>query len=253
MSHYVLYLDESETFTPNGNRYFAVAGVIVEKNSLVSVTADLDTLKSRLWTGDPAATSHILHEKEISEAHKTGRARNTCYNIFRANQKVLDLYAGLSNIIKKHSIATLGVCLDKTALVSNYPGETNAQLTIALQMLLENYCHYLQHVQGKGDICYESLQEPGNQPLRQRFYELEALGTMYYTPHFFQTHIGDICFEDKSNNLPGLQLADFIPNTYARKCAGIPAKHAAFQQCVMRQAYDGGMGNRPKFGLKKIP
>lgn len=253
MSQYVLYLDESETFTPGGDHYFAVAGVVIEECNLVSVTADLDALKSRLWTGDPAATSYILHEKEISEAHKTGRARNTCYNIFRANQKVSDLYSGLSQIIKQHSIATLGVCLDKTSLISNYPGETNAQLTIALQMLLENYCHFLQHVQGKGDICYESLQEPGNQPLRQRFYELEALGTMYYTPHFFQTHIGDICFVDKTNNLPGLQLADFIPNTYARKCAGITAKHTAFQQCVMRQAYDGGMGNRSKFGLKKIP
>lgn len=89
-------------------------------------------------------------------------------------------------------------------------------------MLLENYCHFLKHNTATGDICYESLQEPGNQPLRQRFYELEALGTMYYTPHFFQTHIGDIEFCGKNENLAGLQLADFIPNTMARSAARMP-------------------------------
>ena len=156
-------------------------------------------------------------------------------------------------IIKKYNIATLGVCVNKSVLMKNYPGETNAQLTIALQMLLENYCHFLEHMHATGDICYESLQEPGNQELRQRFYELEALGTMYYTSHFFQTHIGDIRFENKVDNLAGLQLADFIPNTYARKCARIKPKHDEFKKCVLQQAYDGGISNRPKFGLKMIP
>ena len=110
-------------------------------------------------------------------------------------------------------MATMGVCVNKSALMKNYPGETNEQLTIALQMLLENYCHFLEYMHATGDICYESLQEPGNQELRQRFYELEALGIMYYTSHFFQTHIGDIRFENKADNLAGLQFADFIPNT----------------------------------------
>lgn len=253
MSRYILYLDESETFTSPNDRFFSVAGVIIENNDLSSITNDLDNLKNQLWKTDPLASDYILHEKEISEANKSGRTKNACYNIFRSNQKFRDLYSGLSLIIKKYNIATLGVCVNMSALMKNYPGETNAQLTIALQMLLENYCHFLEHMHATGDICYESLQEPGNQELRQRFYELEALGTMYYTSHFFQTHIGDIRFENKADNLAGLQLADFIPNTYARKCAGIKPKHDDFKKCVLQHAYDGGISNRTKFGLKMIP
>ncbi len=76
---------------------------------------------------------------------------------------------------------------------------------------------------------------------------------MYYTSHFFQTHIGDIRFEGKAKNLVGLQLADFIPNTFARTCSGAKAKHDDFKKIVLRQAYDGNIQNKLKYGLKKIP
>lgn len=253
MAHYRLYLDESETRNASGSSFFVVGGVILNASSEVAVAQELNALKLSLWAGDQQATTHILHEKEITEANKSGRSNDPCYTIFRANGTVEKLYAGLSKLIKMHSITTMGVCVNSDELSRLYPGETNPELTIALQMLLENYCHFLKHNTATGDICYESLQEPGNQPLRQRFYELEALGTMYYTPHFFQTHIGDIEFCGKNENLAGLQLADFIPNTMARSAARMPPKHDSFKQTVLRQAYNGGVGLRDKYGFKVIP
>lgn len=253
MHKYILYLDESETFTAANNRFFAVGGVIIKEDKIDEVSSKLADLKKKLWAGDANASSYILHEKEISEAKKHGHARNACYNIFRTNGKYSDLYAGLASILKKQNLITMGVCIDETALGRLYPGITNSKLTIALQMLLENYCHFLGQQNAVGDICYESLEDSGNQELRQRFYELEALGTMYYTPGFFQTHIGDIRFEKKTENLAGLQLADFIPNTFARSCSGATAKHEDFKKRVLHQAYDGKLSNRPKYGLKLIP
>ena len=253
MGQYTLYLDESETFNNSHNHFFAVGGVIIENTQNSLVEADLTTLKSKLWEGDHNSSGYILHEKEITEAKRYGHAKNPCYNIFRSNTKQNDLYAGLAIILKKYNLTTLGVCIDDASLTRLYPGETNKHLTIALQMLLENYCHYLGQMNSTGDICYESLLDPGNQELRQRFYELEALGTMYYTSHFFQTHIGDIRFEGKTKNLVGLQLADFIPNTFARTCSKAKAKHDDFKKIVLRQAYDGGIQNKQKYGLKLIP
>lgn len=253
VAKYTLYLDESETFTATNDRFFAIGGVIIESTAETSISLDLDALKTTLWSGVPNPTQFILHEKEISEARRNGKAKNSCYNIFRYKKTYNYLYLNLSRMLKQHNITTMGVCLDIARLKHLYAGETNSQLTIALQMLLENYCHFLMHRNADGDICYESLQEPQNQELRQRFYELEALGTMYYTPRFFQTHIGDIRFRNKAENVVGLQLADFVPNTLARVAAQIDPKHKDFKNTVLKQAYDGGLKMTPKYGLKTIP
>ena len=165
MAHYKLYLDESETHNASGSSFFVVGSVILNVSSEVAVTQELDALKSSLWTEDQQAASHILHEKEITEANKSGRSNDPCYMIFRANGTVKKLYAGLSKLLKTHAITTMGVCVNSDELSRLYPGETNSKLTIALQMLLENYCHFLKHNAATGDICYESLQEPGNQQL----------------------------------------------------------------------------------------
>lgn len=249
MDKYVLYLDESHI---RGD-YSCVGGVIVKESEVALISADLDKLKQALWASDPHPEQYILHEKEISEAKKYGSVSQPCYNIFRSNRNYNKLYAGLAKIMKRYNISTLGTCVDISSLKNKYPGEVNSNLTIALQMLLENYCHFLTTSNAYGDVCYESLQEPGNTPLRQRFYELQALGTMYYTSHTFQTHIGDIKFCDKNENIAGLQLADFIPNTYARFVAEKKPKHDDFKKAVIKKAYDGKIGDPAKYGLKKIP
>lgn len=145
MAHYKLYLDESETHNASGSSFFVVGSVILNVSSEVAVTQELDALKSSLWTEDQQAASHILHEKEITEANKSGRSNDPCYMIFRANGTVKKLYAGLSKLLKTHAITTMGVCVNSDELSRLYPGETNSKLTIALQMLLENYCHFLKH------------------------------------------------------------------------------------------------------------
>lgn len=253
MSNFILYLDESETHLNGSNMYFCIGGVIIDRSIERTLEVDLNTLKKSLWPSDVDAVNHILHEKEISEAQHNGRATHTYNNVFKQRAMRRQLYSGLSKILTQHHVTTLGACVNMSELNRCYPGESNPKLTIALQLLLENYCHFLVTHNSVGDICYESLQEPGNQGLRQRFYELEALGTMYYTPRAFQTHIGDIAFIEKSANVVGLQLADFIPNTYARKCASLEPKHKGFTSTILKLAYDGNIANACKYGMKKIP
>ena len=138
-------------------------------------------------------------------------------------------------------------------MLSAYGTNTNPKLTVALQLLLENYCHFLMHNNAVGGICYESLLEPENQELRQRFHELKAYGTMYYPSVVLQTHIDNISFVLKKENKAGLQLADFVPNTMARLAAGMPPKSSTLRKNVVRRLYDGGIGDAHKYGGKVIP
>lgn len=253
MDHYTLYLDESETFTNSGQRYFAVGGVILPDSEDASVSQALDNLKMRLWPGDASATGYILHEKEISEVRKTKTKGLPHYSIFRGKHSVKQLYNDLSRILLNGKLTTMGVCISLPAMMNAYGTNTNSKLTVALQLLLENYCHFLIHNNAIGSICYESLLEPGNQELRQRFHELKAFGTMYYPSVVLQTRIDNISFSPKKENKAGLQLADFVPNTLARLAARMPPKSITLRKNVVSRLYDGGVGNASKYGGKVIP
>lgn len=244
---YTLYLDESEA-----NNFFAISGIIVEKSRINSIETDLNNLKMSIWTGDPNAITYILHEMEISKAI-SNRSSLAHYKIFRSNSKRTDLYNKLSQIIVNNNLITIGTCINRTELKRLYYGDNNTVLNIALQMLLENYCHFLIQNDATGDICYESLTEADNSRLRQRYYEILTLGSLYYTSHCFQSHITGLIFAPKSSNNAGLQLADFIPNTHVRSAAKLTAKHKNYKNVVFTHAYDGNLKNRNKYGLKLIP
>lgn len=244
---YTLYLDESRA----GN-YFAISGVIIENSLEETIQTELDNLKRVIWDGDSNATSYILHEMEVSNGQRNSSSLSY-YNVFRSNALRTKLYNHLSQIINKNNITTIGTCVDEAELKKLYPGENNKTLNIALQMLLENYCHFLIQNNATGNICYESLMEADNSKLRHRYFEILTLGSLYFTAHCFQTHITGLHFIPKSSNNVGLQLADFIPNTHVRSAAKLPAKHSGFKNVVFSHAYDGTLNNRPKYGLKLIP
>lgn len=100
MAHYRLYLDESETRNASGSSFFVVGGVILNASSEVAVAQELNALKLSLWAGDQQATTHILHEKEITEANKSGRSNDPCYTIFRANGTVENYMPVCQNLLK---------------------------------------------------------------------------------------------------------------------------------------------------------
>lgn len=254
MKEYILYLDESEITEKQGNSYFSIGGVIIEKPSQNdTIAVALETLKKEIWIENQNATQIIIHEKEVSEVHRNGKSKNPDYSIFQGNTSFNKLYNGLSKILKDQNITTMGVCINISELSRLYQGEKNEKLTIAIQMLIENYCHFLIQNDGTGDICYEFVGNLENQRLRQRFYELKALGTMYYTSRCIQTRINNIEFIPKSENKAGLQLADFIPNTLTRMAAKKPPKHNDFKKVVVKNAYNGGLDLPRKYGLKIIP
>lgn len=253
MSDYTLYMDESETFDSSGNRYFVMSGVIIPTAGFQLIEQELDRLKRAVWNGAPNCEQYILHEKDVSfaSARKNRKRLNEvpAYNrIFIRGEKRRLLYNELSKLFKQSHLQVIGVCLNKTALYSSYVEKhMNDQLTIAAQFLIERYCQFLIQNSAVGDICYESMQQMQNLKIQQRLYELKALGTMYYSPETVQYRIQNIVFVAKQQNVAGLQLADFVPNTLGRYVAGKQPKNQSFAQSIRKAIYKGPVpgGKRP--------
>lgn len=257
MSEYILYIDESETFDKQNHRYFVMSGVIINKKDYAAVENGLNQLKQNLWSNVNGCEQYILHEKDVSYASNRLNSRQLgkvpqYFHIFTNQAKVNSLYQGLSKLFKDSDIVTMGVCLDKNKLYQNY-GEQflNDQFTIAIQLLIEHYCHFLISHHAVGEICYEAMQPEQNAKIQQRIYELKALGTMYYTPKTIQNTLLGISFVAKQQNLAGLQLADFVPNTLARYAAGMKAKHNDFSKNIRKKLYNRDKNvELSKFGFK---
>ena len=253
---YTLYMDESETFNSAGNKYFVMSGVIIKNSSYSNIESALNKVKQTIWDYAAGCEQYILHEKDISFASNrlNSKRLNTipaCYHIFQSKQKVVLLYNELSKLFKNTDIVTIGVCLDKSVLYSCYgKNQLNNQLTIAIQLLIEHYCQFLVKNKATGDICYEAMQPEQNTKIQQRIYELKALGTLYYSPKTIQEHLKQIHFAAKTDNLAGLQLADFIPNTLGRYAAMMKPKNRDFAKNVRNKLYDGGADGKYKFGFK---
>ncbi len=256
MAEYTLYIDESETFNSAGDKYFVMSGVIIKDSNYSDIENVLNKAKQIVWENIPGCERYILHEKDISFASNRLNSRKlsmipTCYHIFQDKHKVVQLYNELSKIFKNMDISVLGVCLAKRVLYSCH-GESklNNQFTIAIQLLIEHYCQFLIKNKAVGNICYEAMQPEQNDKIQQRIYELKALGTLYYSSKTIQDHIKQINFVPKTDNLAGLQLADFVPNTLGRYAASMKPKNKDFAKNVRAKLYDGDAKEKYKFGFK---
>lgn len=258
MAEYTLYIDESETFNNSGKKFFVMSGVSIRKTNYPVIRSEVEELKRKVWDNITGCENYILHEKDISFANfplnsSKLSAVASCYHIFTDTKKVQLLYNELSKLFKKSDLYIIGVCLDKSALFARY-GEKNLnnQLTIAIQLLVEHYCRFLIMNKSTGDICYEAMQPEQNTKIQQRLYELKALGSMYYSPKTIQDYIREIHFVKKSENMIGLQLADFVPNTLGRYVAGMKPKNKNFAKIVRKKLYDGSQDKTYRFGFKVL-
>lgn len=104
-----------------------------------------------------------------------------------------------------------------------------------------------------GNIVYEYRELIGNEKLRDKYYHMKLMGSMYMTKEAAEKWLLGIDFADKSNNEVGLQVADFILNSFARDHVGISQSNPNIFGTLRYNLYDGNMGNRERFGIKYMP
>lgn len=262
MNIYNLYLDESVTHDNSKNKHFSIAGIIVEEKYHENfLNLQLAELKKKVWGNDYPIDYNrfILHEKDIKEAlnpKNKGKLKqlSTEYQRFSNFKNAKIVYDELERIIRNKEIHVIGGCIIEDELKKHYYDDVlTDQSLILLQIILENFCHFLKEKNGVGKIYYESIGEMQNRAMSMRFHHIKALGTMFVHPYAMQTLIKDITFPNKSENVSGLQIADFIPNNIVRFIANKPKNKLNLYNAINKTKYDGGLNKPEKYGIKIIP
>lgn len=260
MKIYNLYLDESHTHTRGLNEFFSISGIIVEKNYYDNqLISEIDKLKQKLWNPSLNYKDYILHEKDISFAVNPRNKSKLSeispeYHIFQDKNITKDFYIELEKIISKHEIIIMGACISIDELKKHYHNSTVTDKSlIILQIILENFCHFLEKHNAIGEIFYESIGDEQDKKMSMRFHHIKSIGTMYIQPFAIQKLIRNIYFPNKKDNIVGLQIADFIPNNVVRKAAQKKKSDFNLYRVIERKSYDGGISKKQKYGIKNLP
>jgi len=76
---------------------------------------------------------------------------------------------------------------------------------------------------------------------------------MFINPKAMQRHIKELDFPNKSENVIGLQVADFVPNNFARRYAGLDKLKFNINNALWKSLYDGDIKKSSRFGMKLMP
>lgn len=261
---YSLFLDESVCHLPiRGSSspsysYFCMAGIIIPDFELPLLQTAIDTLKRRTWGDVTNPEAIILHQMRISEASK-GRLdaqKFPEYVRFSNNATRRDFYRGLRQVFATTSIKIVGSCLSLYDLEQfykiSYKNKPDPYL-VAMQFLLENYVHFLCLNNGIGSVIYETRNMISDEQLRDKYYQVKLMGSLYMTKQTTAGRLLGLDFACKSKNIAALQLADFVPNAFARSYAGLQPPRYNIFSTLNFHLYDGGVGDKVRYGIKNMP
>ena len=101
------------------------------------------------------------------------------------------------------------------------------------------------------------MPENQNAKIRKRYEIIKNTGTMFYPAKSINKRIKGIEFKNKTDNIIGLQVADFVPNAIGRhilkKSYNDNKQRNVYYPILESKIYDGCVGNINRFGIKKIP
>ncbi len=243
MAIYYLFLDELK---PNNYyRHFCLGGCIVEemvyKNNVIPY---INKLKFDVFGN----TTIILHENEIS-------GKNGEYNSLKDPAKNELLWNGLKDLFTKDWLTTMCVSLDCTSYKSTYKSKSkidNSEYYIAMQIILENYLHFLETNNGYGAVYIESRGIVDDQHLEDQYNLVKSNGTLFFDKKIYQERLKTISFTMKADNNIGVQIADFIPNPIARHLKDGKQKTMNLYTEIFGRLYDGKMNLVDRFGHKNV-
>ena len=159
----------------------------------------------------------------------------------------------IKELFKKVELHVLAVSINIDDFEQLYGNEeTNQIYYISLQLLMENYNHFLISNNACGSVYLESTDSGSNTTLQNLFHQLKATGTLFYSKESLQKHLTTINFIPKSDNNLGVQFADFIPNPLAREALHIQQKEYTLLPIIKKCLYDGKLSMESRFGFKIV-
>lgn len=201
---FCLYLDEQDVDAKNP--YFCLAGIIMsreeyEKNLIPSLNA----LKKKYFSD----TDIVFHYTDMKnnrgdfERLQDGEVREPFWNDF-------------NNMIKNITFVTMGTYIDAKKYNNIFGRSGNKRYELAFRRLINNYILFLKKEKGIGNIVFESRTWDENKALQDVFQNIINYGTDMFCPEECKKYLSTIGFITKKDNCAGLQIADFVPNSFVR-------------------------------------
>lgn len=243
MANYFLFLDELKS--NNEYKHFCIGGCFIEeqyyRNTIVK---QVDQLKNEIFGN----TSVILHESEV-------RSHKNAFKKFKNDkEKEKKFWSMLGDIYKNSDIHTLCAGIHKENLKKYYPSknERDSDYYIALQIILENFVHFLIDAKATGCVYFESRDIQADFELYEHYNMIKENGTLFLSSELMKKHLRCISFPLKLDNNIGLQLADFVPNPVARNFQGERQRDLNIFTEIKDKSYNGNIDRNDRFGLKKV-
>ena len=224
MTEYYLFLDEVK---PNAfGSYFALGGYAISKydyeNTLVP---NLQKIKEDNMP-NPSLPLHLYDMRKNRNGFE-----------FLSNNNIrVRLFESIKKLISELDIKVFVSSID-TAKYDKmyYSRHTNDIYDINLQIILENFVHFLLSVDGTGSFYIESRNPIENKYLQICYYRLITGG-----------------FPLKSDNNLGVQLADFIPISFVRHIIGSNDYNGLYS-LFKKKVYKGYNNcTEQRFGFKQL-
>lgn len=245
MNHYYLFLDESKPNAQGTINHLCLGGIIVEKDIYErNLVVQVNKLKQEVFTN----TSVILHESHIRDCRKGD------FEVLKKHDKRTELWDGLVNIFENNDFKVVAAAIHEKDYTNLYTKKyLNDKYFITMQIILENFVHFLEVNNGTGTVYIESRDAVSDKKLKNLYHKIVANGTLFYNANIFQDRLVNINFNSKTDNIIGLQIADLIPGPLNRECNGLKKKNPSLYTQITSKFYDGNCGNTERFGFKIMP
>lgn len=253
LNTYTLYLDEIQANPPF--QYFCLAGVVIKDSEYNEIKAQINKIKIDIF-GDENV---ILHEadirtpKNITKADAMSILVKDTMSKGKIKKKYFDRVV---EFFKANEFTVLSASLHQNNVAQTYPGHRDKYF-MALQIIMENFTHFLIENKAKGKIVIESRMSESDTNLDDQLYthftQLRCItGTLFYESSVISKYIRSITFIEKSQNEIGLQIADMIPNALNRHLSSYRQATEGLYEEIESKTYCGNRSNIKRFGQKVL-
>lgn len=283
MQEYILYLDESGIGT-----HFSISGLIVKKEKIEMLEQGLREIKKCIWDEQFIQDkSPILHCVELTRIRDYREKEQKLEKIFleypdynvlnsKTSEEIKQIYDNIyykfCKLLKELDTVIIGCVIDKKNLSYLYGNTFNHTdeflFDMAFKSTIENFSYFLKKNNGIGSIIYESRNGDCDYSEKSKDYKMfdtfckiktNGKGMTFCDDATISKTIRYLHIYSKSDNIAGLQVADFIAYNFMQyEKLKDKNKKTEFMKRIYSRLYNGGYDISDKdlrsyFGLRKIP
>lgn len=209
--NYRLYIDEVgnadlKASADPRHQYLSLTGVIMDYEYVAThLGGHLHDLKWRHFGTHPDGPPLILHRKEMMN-------RVGPFSVLANAAKSEAFDANVFDLLDQTAFIVITAVIDKQAHLAKYGTWSDEPYHYCLRVLIERYVMFLSGQYASGDVMSESRGAKEDRGLKAAFNKIYDQGTEFLSKTKVQLRLTswELKVSPKTDNVPGLQLADLI-------------------------------------------